>query len=155
MRKREDDLIVRCMVDQILPLALVYGFAVILHGNTSPGGGFQGGTVCAVAVILIYLGYGHKGVQTTLNPHALHANEAIGSICYIIFALLGIFFGGNFCYNVFAGSGNIGDLWSGGTIALMNYAVGYKVLTGIGLLLVLMISLLPGDLVEVKGGDEK
>lgn len=155
MRRRKDDLIVRCMVDQILPLALVYGFAVILHGNTSPGGGFQGGTVCAIAVILIYLAYGHRGLSETLNAHSLHSNEAMGSIFYIIFALLGIFFGGNFCYNVFAGSGSIGDLWSGGTIALMNYAVGYKVLTGIGLLLVLMIGLLPADLEETKGGDGK
>ena len=84
MRRRKDDLIVRCMVDRILPLALVYGFAVILHGNTSPGGGFQGGTICAVSVLLIYLAYGPGMTKRVLNPSALHANEAVGSIIYII-----------------------------------------------------------------------
>ena len=152
MRKRKDDLIVRCMADRILPLALVYGYSVILHGNTSPGGGFQGGTVCAVAILLIYLGYGPKGARECIRPGVLHVNEALGSIAYIIFALIGIALGYNFCCNVFYGSGSIGDLWSGGTIALMNYAVGYKVLTGVSLLILLMIGLLPDEYDE-QGGE--
>ena len=58
------------------------------------------------------------------------------------FAMLGIFAGYNFCRNILWNSGSIGDLWSSGTIALMNYAVGFKVLTGVGFLLLLVIYLL-------------
>lgn len=154
MRRRKDDLIVRCMVDRILPIALVYGFYVILHGHLSPGGGFQGGTICAASVLLIYLGYGPRGVRAAFRPGVLHTNEALGSIAYIVFALLGIFFGLNFCCNVLFNSGSIGDLWSSGTIFLMNGAVGYKVLTGVSLLLILMIGLLPDD-EEEEGGAAK
>lgn len=154
MGKKKDDLIVRCMADMFIPLALVYGFSVILHGNLSPGGGFQGGVIGAVSVLLIYLGYGHKGLKDSFSPDCLHANEVLGSIAYIVFAVLGLYFGLNFCANVLAQSGNIGDLWSGGTVALMNYAVGYKVLTGVGLLLILIIGVLPADSQEAKGGDK-
>ena len=63
----------------------------------------------------------------------------------LLFAMLGIFAGYNFCRNILWSSGNIGDLWSSGTIALMNYAVGFKVLTGVGFLLLLVIYLLGMD----------
>lgn len=150
MNNRKDDLIVRCMADFLLPIALVYGFAVIFHGHLSPGGGFQGGVVVAVSVILIFLAYGAEGVRDCFCPHRLHTNEVIGSVAYIIFAMLGIYFGFNFCRNVFASSGEFGAVWSGGTIFLMNLAVGYKVLTGVSLLLFIIIGLLINDYKEEK-----
>lgn len=75
----------------------------------------------------------------------MHRLEAVGAIAYVLFAMLGIFAGYNFCRNILWSSGNIGDLWSSGTIALMNYAVGFKVLTGVGFLLLLVIYLLGMD----------
>ena len=98
--------------------------------------------LCASGVLLLYLGYGFRGIATALNMERMHRFEAIGALAYVFFAMLGIFFGYNFCRNVLFGSGDIGDLWSGGTIALMNYAVGFKVLTGVGFLLLLIIALL-------------
>lgn len=139
------DLIVRCLADTFTPLALVLGFYVILHGNISPGGGFQGGVLVSSCVLLLYLGYGYKGASSVLNAEVMHVGEAISAVCYVVFALLGIFFGFNFCRNVFWNSGNAGELWSSGTIALMNYDVGFKVLTGIGFLLLMVIGLLGGD----------
>ena len=118
------------------------GFYVILHGNISPGGGFQGGVLAASGVLLLYLGYGFRGVATALNMERMHKLEAIGALAYVFFALLGIFCGYNFCRNVLWNSGDIGDLWSAGTISLMNYSVGFKVLTGVGFLLLLIIALL-------------
>ncbi len=151
MNNRKDDLIIRCMANFMLPLALVYGFSVIFHGHISPGGGFQGGVVVAVSVILIFLAYGAEGVRDSFCPHGLHTNEMIGSIAYIIFALLGIYFGFNFCRNVFAHSGEFGAVWSSGTIFLMNLAVGYKVLTGVSLLLFIIIGLLINDFKAEEG----
>jgi len=139
----------------MLPLALVYGFYVIIHGNLSPGGGFQGGTICACAVLLIYLGYGCNGCKSSLSAEGLHLAEALGSVAYVVLALLGIFVGLNFCNNIFASSGAIGDVWSGGTIALMNYTVGIKVLAGIGSLVLMSIALLATDTKDEmeEGGD--
>lgn len=139
---KRDDLIVRSLADSYLPIALVLGFYVILHGNISPGGGFQGGVLAASGVLLLYLGYGFRGVATALNMERMHKLEAIGALAYVLFAMLGIFAGYNFCRNILWDSGEIGDLWSAGTISLMNYSVGFKVLTGVGFLLLLIIALL-------------
>ena len=139
---QRDDLIVRSLADSYLPIALVLGFYVILHGNISPGGGFQGGVLAASGVLLLYLGYGFRGVATAINMERMHKLEAVGAIAYVLFAMLGIFAGYNFCRNILWNSGEIGDLWSAGTISLMNYSVGFKVLTGVGFLLLLIIALL-------------
>ncbi|MEG1632603.1 MAG: MnhB domain-containing protein [Oscillospiraceae bacterium] len=153
------DLIVKCLADKFTPIALVLGFYVILHGNISPGGGFQGGVLVASSVLLLYLAYGFKGAKNALNAEFMHKSEAIGAVVYIVFALLGIFYGFNFCRNVFFSSGKIGEIWSSGTIALMNYAVGFKVLTGMGFLLLLIIGLLSEDEPEneetTEGGEAK
>ena len=52
---KRDDLIVRSLADSYLPIALVLGFYVILHGNISPGGGFQGGVLAASGVLLLVI----------------------------------------------------------------------------------------------------
>ena len=142
---KRDDLIVRSLADSYLPIALVLGVYVILHGHNSPGGGFQGGVLAASGVLLLYLGYGFRGIASAINMERMHRLEAVGAIAYVLFAMLGIFAGYNFCRNILWSSGNIGDLWSSGTIALMNYAVGFKVLTGVGFLLLLVIYLLGMD----------
>lgn len=147
----KNDRIVAGIADTFLPLALVYGLSVVLHGNLTPGGGFQGGCVAACAVLLIYLGHGFKLTKKSLSPHALHTSEALGSTAYIALAVLGLIAGLNFCGNLFAKSGKMGELWSGGTVFLMNLTVGWKVFSGIALLIIMMIALLPAS--EADGGD--
>ena len=101
----------RCGCDKILPLTLVYIFYVILHGHLSPGGGFQGGVLMVAVVILIYLGHGYDVTLKSLRPDFLHHSEGFLSFLYIIAALLGVVYLGNFCQNVFSDIGNIGELF--------------------------------------------
>jgi multisubunit Na+/H+ antiporter MnhB subunit len=136
------NVIVKCAADIFAPISLIFGFYVILHGHLSPGGGFQGGVLVAGAAVLVYLAYGHKGVRETFNMEVLKKNEAIGAVAYTLFALVGLAFGANFARNVFYNLGNPGDLISSGTIMFMNLSVGYKVLTGVSFLILLMIGLL-------------
>ncbi len=44
----------------LAPYILVFALYVIFHGHDSPGGGFQGGTILAAAVILIQLVRGEE-----------------------------------------------------------------------------------------------
>lgn len=125
-----------------MPIGLILGIYVILHGHLSPGGGFQGGVIVASAAVLTYLGYGYDVSTKIFNLNVLKKSEAIGALMYSTFALLGILYAANFCRNVFYNFGNVGDLFSSGTIFLMNFAVGYKVLTGVGFLILLMFGLL-------------
>ena len=134
--------ITSCGCDYIVPFALVFLFSVILHGHLSPGGGFQGGVLMVAVFTLLYLGYGYDKTMSALNREVLHAGEGWASIFYVAVAMLGVAFGGNFCENVLFQSGSIGDLWSSGPIFLMNFAVGVKVLTGVGVLALYMLFVL-------------
>ena len=142
---KEKNIIVKCGADSFLPFALVFGLCVILLGTISPGGGFQGGVIVASACLLLYLGYGFDTATKTINMHVLEVNESIGAVLYVLLACCGILFGVRFCENVFYDIGNVGDLISAGTITFMSFSVGYKVLTGVGFLLMLLMSLLSND----------
>ena len=134
----------RCGCDKILPLCLVYIFYIILHGHLSPGGGFQGGVLMAGVVILLYLGHGFEATVDALSYHTLHKSEGVASVVYVALALMGVAAGAQFCQNILYTHGSIGDLYSSGTIFWMNVTVGVKVITGIGSISLLMISLLAG-----------
>jgi multicomponent Na+:H+ antiporter subunit B len=133
------NIIIKCAADIFAPVSLVFGFYVVLHGHLSPGGGFQGGVLVASAVVLIYLAYGYEKTTKIFNMEFIRKNEALGAIAYSFFALVGLLYGANFCRNVFFKVGQPGDFISSGTILLMNYSVGYKVLTGVGFLMLLML----------------
>ncbi len=139
------EIIPKCGADSVVPFVLMFIFYLILHGHLSPGGGFQGGVLVIGVVVLLYLGYGIKGLTAAFNEHRLHKLEAVGSIFYVAFAMLGVAYGANFCMNVFAGYGNIGDILSSGTIFLMNAAVGEKVFTGVAAMGITMLCLLVTD----------
>ena len=142
--------IMRCGCDKILPLLAVYILYIILHGHLSPGGGFQGGVLMVGIVTLLYFGHGFDTTCKAIHPNFLHGAEGFMSILYVAAAMLGIAYLGNFCQNVFSNIGNIGDLFSSGTIFIMDTIVGLKVLTGVGVLAITMLGLL-----MVKGTDEK
>ena len=57
---------------------------------------------------------------------------------------LGVAVGAQFCQNVLYTFGNVGDLYSSGTIFWMNLTVGVKVITGIGSISLLMIGVFAG-----------
>ena len=137
--------IVKCGADLYLPFAIVFGLAVILFGTVSPGGGFQGGVIVASAALLVYLGHGFDTMKSAINPHLMHKGEAVGAIDYIALASIGLVAGGNFVHNAIWNNGNPGNVISAGTITYMSWAVGFKVLTGVAFLLMLLISLLGGN----------
>ncbi len=139
-----------CGCDIIMPFALVYLFYIILHGHLSPGGGFQGGVLMVGVFTMMYLGYGYEKTMNSLSVNGLHAGEGWASIFYVLVAMLGICFAGNFCQNVLFKSGEIGDLWSSGTIFLMNAAVGVKVLTGVGVLALYMFAIIQMEDIHSK-----
>ncbi len=142
---REKSIVVKCGADMMLPFAIVFGIYIILFGTVSPGGGFQGGVMVASAALLLYLAYGYKTAKSAINTEVLRVGEAVGATAYVFLGFIGIIMGSLFCRNMFYNNGAVGDLISAGTITYMGYSVGFKVLTGVGFLLLLMLGLLaPG-----------
>ena len=138
-------IIVRCGSGQLLPFAIVFGLAVVLFGTISPGGGFQGGVFVASSALLLTLGYGYRTAHDAMHPHFLHSGEAFGAIVYVALALIGLLCGANFCRNIFWDNGAPGELISAGTITFMSWTVGFKVLTGVAFLLLLLLGLMAPD----------
>lgn len=138
MKKRRDSILISC-TNLVLPILLTLGLYIIIHGHLSPGGGFQGGVLIAGAIAIIYIGYGFKGVNKGIAANTFKIAEDIGALGFIILAFIGLVGSGVFFGNILK-KGNPGDLFSSGSIFLMNFAVGFKVFAGISFLLLIMIA---------------
>ena len=135
MKKRRNSILISC-TNLVLPILLTLGLYIIIHGHLSPGGGFQGGVLIAGAIALIYIGYGFKkGIASNTFKIA----EDLGALGFIILAFIGLIGSGVFFGNVLE-KGNPGDLFSSGSIFLMNFAVGFKVFAGISFLIIIMLA---------------
>ena len=81
--------------------------------------------------------------RVTIHPKILintfKIAEDIGALGFIILAFIGLVGSGVFFGNILE-KGNPGDLFSSGSIFLMNFAVGFKVFAGISFLLLFMIA---------------
>lgn len=141
--KRREVIVPSC-ANLVLPITLVLGAYIILHGHLSPGGGFQGGVLIAGAVAILYVAYGSIKVKEEFNTKRFKISEDLGALGFVFLGTLGLIYGTSFFGNVI-NRGAIGKLYSSGTIFWMNFAVGYKVLAGIGFLIIVMINSLGSE----------
>ena len=63
MIRGENDVIIALVSRVVSPFIMIFALYVIFHGHYSPGGGFQGGTMLAAAVILMRLAVGSETSQ--------------------------------------------------------------------------------------------
>ena len=151
MKTKNYDVILRSGGDSLLPFSLVFMLYIILHGHLSPGGGFQGGVLFVAAVLFRYFGHGYEVTAKAISFNLLHETEGLASVIYVALALMGVAAGAQFCQNILYTHGNIGDLYSSGTIFWMNLTVGLKVVTGIGSITLMMLALVA----DRQGGELK
>jgi len=138
--------IVRTTARFLTPAILLYGLYLIMHGHVSSGGGFQGGAAFASSTALLIVAFGSKRVASYLKEHLLVTISCAGALMFIILGFAGM--GTTFFYNVFVGSplfGNVPaygpnpeDIWTGGTVPLMNIAVALNVVAGLSAILLAM-----------------
>ena len=128
-------------LDLVFPLTMMYMCYIILHGHLSPGGGFQGGVLIVGVILMLYFANGYEATAKTLSFNLLHEAEGVASVAYVALAMMGIAVGAQFCENILFTHGNIGELYSSGTIFWMNLTVGIKVITGIGSITLLMLGI--------------
>ena len=118
----------------LLPVTVLVGLYVIAHGQLSPGGGFQGGVVLATGWHLLYIAGRYAALRRAASPTVLEIIESIGAAAFAAIGLAGFVIGGAFLLN-FLPVGSFNDLLSGGTVPLLNGAVGVAVAAAIVLLL--------------------
>ena len=110
----------------LLGLLVVFGLYVVVHGQLTPGGGFQGGVIAATAVLLIYLTRNYGTFRESVPKEASDAVEAVAAGAYALVGVATLLAGGAFLENLLP-LGQTGNFLSAGTIALINDAVGIAV----------------------------
>lgn len=113
---------------------LLFGTYVVLHGQLTPGGGFQGGAIIASAMLLIYLCNGFQAFKEIIPHGVVEHAEAIGIGGFLLVGLLALVTHQPFLTNIIP-LGETNELTSGGTIAWISAATGVEVAAGFILLL--------------------
>ena len=148
--------IVRTVANQLILFIIVFGLYVIAHGHITPGGGFQGGAVIVSGVVMLLVAFSSQELKKSLRERVLSIMESTGALIFAILAFAGI--GTAFFYNFLVGTpifGRIpatgpgpGDIWTGGVIPLMNFAVGLKVIAGLSAVVLAIALFSSGEEVE-------
>ncbi|MGA5036713.1 MnhB domain-containing protein [Streptomyces capoamus] len=119
----------------VLPVALLTGLYVIAHGQLSPGGGFQGGVVAATGLHLLYLGADHGALERVRPLGFFETADSLAVCAYLVLGAAGVLAGTAFLANTLLPYGTFDTLSSGGTVPLLNAAVGMEVASAVVVLL--------------------
>jgi multicomponent Na+:H+ antiporter subunit B len=118
----------------MLPVTLVLGLDVVVHGHLTPGGGFQGGVVLATGLHLLYVAGSYPALRRLRPLDWYEFGEATGSGLFALTGLAGVVAGTGLLANLLP-HGSFGSLLSTGTVPLLNVAVGIGVGAGVVVLL--------------------
>jgi len=109
-----------------LLVTTVFGLYIGVHGQLTPGGGFQAGVILATGAVLVYV-CENTGAFCRITSHAIvEVTEAFGAGGYAIIGIAPLLAGLPFLCN-FIPLGTTGDVFSSGTIALISACVGVEV----------------------------
>ena len=80
----------------LVPAILLFGLYVVVHGEESPGGGFQGGAIMAAGIILARLTLDPEQDQRLLSSQLAVVLVIIGGLIGVGIGIAPMFVGGNF-----------------------------------------------------------
>lgn len=145
----------RLMGYVMLPVTLMVGLDLVVHGHLTPGGGFQGGVVLATGLHLLYLTGSYQALQRLRPLRLFDRGESLGAGVFALLGLAGTALTGAFLRNIIP-QGTLGRLLSAGTVPVLNAAVGLEVGCGT---VVLLTHFLEEDITVARtdrtGGDHR
>ncbi len=104
------DVVLRVATKLLLPLMLVFGAYVQLHGEYSPGGGFQAGVIVGAAGILFSLVYGLEATTRIMPVYVVEALIPLGAVIFAGVGVVGFLAGDNYlAYGQLAGDPKSGQ----------------------------------------------
>lgn len=80
----------------MLPIIMIFGIYVQIHGEITPGGGFQAGVILASGVILYSFVFGSERFLKVVSVDYLRVMSAVGVLIYLMTGLVSVLKGGNF-----------------------------------------------------------
>ena len=137
--------IVKTVTGWVKGLILVFGIYIVLYGHLTPGGGFAGGVILAMAFVLITLAYGKDEALRKMPLAVATELDSVGALMFLVIALLGLTagLGGTFFVNYIAKAnpGRPFTLLSSGTIPLCNIAIALKVASSLFVVFIMLVAL--------------
>jgi len=96
MIAEHESIIVKTISRLLTPFIQIFALYVIMHGHSSPGGGFQGGIILGASYILLILSFGMNEVKRRFNERLLTMFTSLGVFIYASIGILCLILGANF-----------------------------------------------------------
>lgn len=131
-RKRESyyepkaDSILQKITFLLFPIILIFGIYVVLNGHLSPGGGFSGGVIIGVGLILYRNAFGLKKTERFFTEKTYKWVSFCALTFYCVAKSYSFFTGANHLESGIS-LGTAGDIVSAGLILPLNICVGLVV----------------------------
>jgi len=92
----QQSIIVKTLCRLLVPFIQMFGLYVIMHGHSSPGGGFQGGVILASSFILLAIGFGIEAVKQRFSIAAVTVFTSTGVLLYAVTGIVCLLLGANY-----------------------------------------------------------
>ncbi len=142
MTRKDDNPIVSLVSRTVAPFIMVFALYVIFHGHYSPGGGFQGGTMLAAAVLLVRLAAGRELSQLQFPSSWGTPMGSAGVLIYFGTGFVAMMAGGQFLNYHYLPMGLALDMHRYWGTLFVEIGVGLAVM---GILVAIYDDLLEGD----------
>ena len=96
MIQEQESIVIKTVARLLVPFIQLFALYVIMHGHSSPGGGFQGGVILAASFILFAVAYGLDEMKRRFSIKALTVLTSVGVLLYAGIGLLCLLLGENF-----------------------------------------------------------
>ncbi len=82
--------VVSFIIRLMAPFTVAFAAFLMIHGDVTPGGGFQGGAVLGAMMILLGVAIGNRRVSGMLAPAPLGWLRACAPLVFLVVALIGL-----------------------------------------------------------------
>lgn len=91
-----ESVVARTISRIIIPFIQLYGIYVITHGESSPGGGFQGGVILGASIILFGIVFSLDATKKRISKKILILLMCLGLLIYSGVGVIDMLFGGKY-----------------------------------------------------------
>lgn len=96
MIEERQSLVVRTLSSMLAPFIQLFGLYVIVHGHTSPGGGFQGGVILGSSFVLLSIAHGIGALRLRVRRSVFSLFTSLGISLYAAIGLVCLLLGADF-----------------------------------------------------------
>ena len=96
MIRRQDSIIITTLTRLLTPFIQLFGLYVIMHGHSSPGGGFQGGVILGAGFILLAISFGIDEARQRFSEGLIAVFGSAGVLIFAGVGFLCLILGANF-----------------------------------------------------------